>query len=148
MPPPTTTRSYGVVVRRVMLRSMDVDSRQLDGSLVPVAPELKDHERPEKMTVVVAPGLVLAHEVPHVTGIEEPLGGETAGTQQLVRESVLHGHAEAFLAALQHLTRQRAGEGALEDPLAHAAAHLEARRQGERQVDDLIVEIGDARLER
>src|SRR6185437_6310840 len=145
MPPPTTTRSYGVVVRRVMLRSMDVDSRQLDGSLVPVAPELKDHERPEKMTVVVAPGLVLAHEVPHVTGIEEPLGGETAGTQQLVHESiplvgepVLHGHAEAFLAALQHLTRKRAGEGALEDPLAHAAAHLEARRQGERQVDDLI----------
>src|SRR6185437_11151723 len=133
MPPPTTTRSYGVMVRRVMLRSMDMDSRQLDGSLEPVAPELKDHQRPEKVTVVVGRGLVLAHQPLHVTCVEEPLRRETGGTQELMHEPVplvgeplLHGHAEAFLAALQRLRGQRAGEGALQDPFAHAAAHLEA----------------------
>src|SRR6185437_5574067 len=124
MPPPTTTRSYGVVVRRVMLRSMDVDSRQLDGGLEPVAPELKDHERPEEMTVIVGSCLVLTHQPLHVAGVEESLRGETGGTQQLMHESIplvgqplLHGDAEAFLAALQHLRRQGCGEGALQDPL-------------------------------
>src|SRR6202044_4104652 len=96
------------------------------------APELKHHERPQQMTVVVRSGLVLPHELPHVARIEEPLRGKTARTQQLMHERIpfvgqpmLHGHAETFLAALEHRLGQCPGEGALEDPFALAAAYLE-----------------------
>src|SRR6185437_613050 len=101
MPPPTTMRSKGVVASRVTLRSMDPYPRQLYACLEPVAPELKDHECPEQMAVVVRPALVLAHQPLHVPGVEESLRRKTRGTQELVHEPIpfvgqplLHGHAE------------------------------------------------------
>src|SRR6185437_12641414 len=107
-----------------MLRSMDTHPRQLDSGPEPVAPELKDHEGPEEMTVVVSAALVLAHQLLDVAGIEETLGGKAARTQELVHESIpfvsqpaLHRHAEAFLAASQHRLGQRSGKRALQDPL-------------------------------
>src|SRR6185312_1950140 len=155
MPPPTTTRSYVVVPSRVTLRSMDTHSRPLTARLEPLAPELKNHQCPEQMAVVVRPALVLAHQRAHIAGVEQALRGKTGRAQQLVHEPVpfvgqplLHRHAEAFLAAREHGRRQRAGEGALQDPLAHSPAYLQTRGNGECEIDYLVVEVRYPRLER
>src|SRR5579872_270556 len=138
-----------------MLRSIDTHPGHLDAPLEAVAPELKDHEAPEQMAVVVRAALVLAHQLLHIARLEEAVRGETVRTEDIVHEAVplvgepmLHRHAEALLAALEDGLGELPRERALQKPLALAAAHLEIRGNAEREVHYFIVEVRDARLER
>ena len=118
-------------------------------------PPLEDDELPETQRVVALAREVLVHELPHeqrleVAALEARRRQQRVGEElpEISAEPRAKRYAEPLLAPIQNLGRQQRRRDFLQHVLAAAILDLQRRRQRRRELDDVVVEQRDARLDR
>src|SRR5882762_8649641 len=117
------------------------------------APELEGNERPQ-VKVEIAPAVVSPHELLDVGRVEDPAPPAPLREEQVADEGTeppskpaSERHGEPVLRPVDDLIRQDPAHGALEDVLRRLATQVELRRNRLSELDELVVEQRDPRLE-
>src|SRR2546426_996406 len=117
------------------------------------APELEGNECPQ-VKVEIASAVVPPHELLDVRRVEYPAPPAPLREEQLANEGaeppskpVSERYGEPVLPPLDDLIRQDPAHGALENVLRRPATQVELRRNRLSELDELVVEQRDPRLE-
>src|SRR5688572_4893609 len=130
------TRSFKASLPRSCVR----ERRRRGGPREPASLEgAQDEDRVERLGVVAQSGAMAPDQGGKRGGVDR-VGRFHARGRELALHPLLQRRREALLAALDRVRRQVRRGGALQDPLAHALAHLHVGRHRRRELDQPVVE--------